>query len=125
VEDVQAGFDVFDDFLGEVFGVREVVEVGEPAVFEPEEVEAGFVASDDFGVGEFAPAAVGVFVSVLGFFAYVAVGRVVAGDEVGEVFKAQGFAFEGVMDVGAVVVVPDFFGPRGFGSRLVCEGTCS
>ena len=40
----EGGFEVFDDFLGENVGIREVVGFFEAFVSEPEDVEAGFVA---------------------------------------------------------------------------------
>jgi hypothetical protein len=43
-EVAQRGFDGFGDFFGEEVGGGEVGEVVEAFVFEPEEIEAGFVA---------------------------------------------------------------------------------
>ena len=80
----ESGFDVLDDVLREVFRVGQVVEVGEAAVFEPKEVEAGFVAGVDFLAAEFPPATFGVLLQVPGFFADMPVGGMVAGDEVGQ-----------------------------------------
>ena len=59
-EVVQAGFDIFDDVFVQIFRIGKVVQVGETFVFEPEDVQAGFVAGDDVGVGIFAPAAFGI-----------------------------------------------------------------
>ena len=42
------GFKVFDDFLGENVGVGQVIGVLETFVAEPEDVEAGLVAIDEF-----------------------------------------------------------------------------
>lgn len=63
---------------------------------------------DDFFVGEFVLVAVGLFF-VLGFLLFVMVGGVVIGDEVFEVFVVYGFFFEGMVDVGMVVVYLYFF----------------
>jgi len=46
----QGGFEVFDDLLGENVGIGEIVGVFEAFVAEPEDVEAGFVAVDEFFV---------------------------------------------------------------------------
>ena len=50
-EAFQGRLDVFDDVGGENVGIGQVVEVGQGFVFEPEDVEVGFVAGDDVGVG--------------------------------------------------------------------------
>jgi len=39
----EGGFEVFDDFLGQNIGVREIVGFFETFVSEPEDVEAGFI----------------------------------------------------------------------------------
>jgi len=44
------GFEVFDDFLGENVGIGKIVGVFEAFVPEPEYVEAGLVAVDEFFV---------------------------------------------------------------------------
>ena len=87
-EAVQAGFEVIDDLFREVRGFRQVVEVGEAVVLEPEEVQAGLVPGDEFFIGELPPTAVGVLLGVPRFLALEAVGGVVAGDELAEVFQA-------------------------------------
>jgi hypothetical protein len=56
-EVVQAGFDVFHYFFGEVFGGREGCRGWRGFCFEPKDVETGFVAGGDVGLGKFAPAA--------------------------------------------------------------------
>ncbi len=59
----------------------EVVEAGEAFVFEPEEVEAGFVAGGSFFICTFAPAGFGVRFRFPSGLALVAVFGVVAVDE--------------------------------------------
>ncbi len=54
-EAFESGFDVLDDLLGEVGGLGQAVEVGEAVVLQPEEVEAGFIAGGQLGVGELPP----------------------------------------------------------------------
>ena len=44
-EVVEAGFDVFDNLFGEIFWIGQVIEIGEAFVFQPEDVQAGFVRS--------------------------------------------------------------------------------
>jgi len=46
----EGGFEVFDDFLSEDIGIGEIVEFFEALVSEPEDVETGFVAVDEFFV---------------------------------------------------------------------------
>ena len=45
---LEDGFKVFEDFLGENVGFGEIVGAFEAFVFEPEDVEAGFVAAAFF-----------------------------------------------------------------------------
>ena len=47
----EGGFEGFDDLLGEDIWIGEIVGFFEPFVFEPEDVEARFVAVDEFLVG--------------------------------------------------------------------------
>ena len=54
-ETFEAGLDVLDDLLGEIGGLGQAVEVGEAVVLQPEEVEAGFIAGGQLGVGELPP----------------------------------------------------------------------
>ena len=53
----ERGLQIFSDFLGQHFWGRQILAVFERVVFEPEDVEVGFVAFDDLVVGEAAPAA--------------------------------------------------------------------
>ncbi|MGP1678768.1 MAG: hypothetical protein ACTS6J_16630, partial [Burkholderiales bacterium] len=57
---LQRRLQVVDDFLRNHFGRWQVVGVGERMVPEPEDVEAGFVAGDEFVIGVRAPAAIRV-----------------------------------------------------------------
>jgi hypothetical protein len=45
---VRGGFEVVDDLPGENIGIGEIVGVFEALVSEPEDVEAGLVAVDEF-----------------------------------------------------------------------------
>jgi hypothetical protein len=44
----EGGFEVIDDFLGENVGIGKIVGDFEAFVSEPEDVESGFVAADEF-----------------------------------------------------------------------------
>ena len=59
---------MLDDFLGENVGIGTIGGLLEAFISEPEDVEAGFVAGEDVGIGVFAPAAFGIFFGVPGFF---------------------------------------------------------
>ena len=58
----ESGFEIVNDFLGEYVGIREIVGLFEALVSEPEDIEAGFIAVDEFFVIVRAPAAVGILV---------------------------------------------------------------
>jgi hypothetical protein len=45
---VEGGFEVIDDFLRENVGIGQIVEVFKALISEPKDVEAGFVAADEF-----------------------------------------------------------------------------
>ena len=90
---LQRCLQVLGDFCGQDFRFREAVDVFEGVVFQPEQVEVEFVAFDEVFVGEAAEA--------VGFFAVF-----VAMDEVVQVFAGEFLGFEGLVDVGAVVVDP-------------------
>lgn len=98
-ETCKACLDVVDDLFGEDLGFGKVVEVFKAVVFEPEEVEASLVAGDEFLVGELPPATFGVLLGVPGLLALLAVGGVVAIDEIPEIFQPQRLALERIMSV--------------------------
>jgi hypothetical protein len=54
----QSGFEVFDDFLGQNVGVGQVVGLFQAFVSQPEDIQTGFVAVDEFVVIVRAPAPV-------------------------------------------------------------------
>ena len=99
----EGGFEVVDDFLGDDVGVGKIGGVFEGVVFEPEDVEAGFVAGDEFVVVIGAPAAIGLLVGP-GRLAVVTVApgllvrpveiAVVALHELVEVFALEGIGLE-------------------------------
>ena len=69
----QSRLQALDDLFGQLLRLGQVVEVGEAVVLQPEEVEAGFVAGGQLGVGELPPAAGRIFLRVPCFDAFVAV----------------------------------------------------
>ena len=85
----EGGFEVFDDFLGENVGIGEIVGFFQALVAEPEDIEAGLVAVDELVVLVRAPAAVRILFGPRRL-ALVAVLRVVALNELVEVFALQG-----------------------------------
>lgn len=116
-----ASLDVFDDALREYFRLGEIIEVGEAVVFQPEEVEAGLVACGQLSVRELPPAAGGIFLGVPRFLPLVAVLRIVARDELGEIVEAERLPFQRVVDVGAVVVIPNLGRGGSFARGAVVE----
>ena len=66
-EALQASLNVVDDFLSQVRGLREIVEIGEAVILEPEEVEAGFIAGNELVVAILPPTAFRVLFGVPGF----------------------------------------------------------
>ena len=98
--------EVFDDVGGEGVGIREVIEVGEGLVLDPEIVKAGLVALEEELHGEAAPAAVRVVLGP-GLLALIAVLRVIAAHEILQVGVAHGVLLEGEVDVGPEVVHPN------------------
>ena len=126
----QSGFEVIDDFLGDDVGVGEIGGVFKGVVFDPEDVEAGFVASHKFVVVVGTPAAVGFFIGP-GGFAGVAIASgllvgpveiaVVTFHELVEVFAFEGIGFECEVLVGAEIVNPKLLGPGGLARGLLVE----
>ena len=76
----ESGFQIFDDFLGENIRIGEVVGLFEALVSEPEDIEASFVAVDEFIIVVCAPAPVGILFRPCGL-ALIAVLGVVALNE--------------------------------------------
>ena len=106
--------------MGDHVGVGKIGGVFEGVVFEPEDVEAGFVAGDEFVVGVGTPAAVGFLVGP-GGFASVPIRRVVAFHELVEVFALERIGLEREVFVGAEVVDPELLGPGRLTRGLLVE----
>ena len=94
-QQVEAVVDVRD------IGVGQVGRILQRLVPQPEDVEVGFVAGDEFVVGEGFPA-----VDFFGFAAFATVFGFVALDEIIKVTLGQTVLLEGFVDVGAVVKAP-------------------
>ncbi len=91
-------------------------------VFEPEDVETGFISLDDVGVAVLAPASFRVAGFIPGGLSIVSILGVVAVDEVLEICQGEGPSLEGVVNISAVVVDPDVLGPGlGAGGVVVEE----
>jgi hypothetical protein len=87
-EATQPCLEVLDDLLGKLIWLRQVIEVSEALVFEPEDIEARLVARGQLLIGELALATFRVLVRIPSCFALVSVFRIIAIDEVGKVLKA-------------------------------------
>lgn len=117
----QTGRDILDDLFGEVRRFGEIIEVRKGVIFQPKQIEAGFVAGGEFRKRELPPTALRVLFGMPGFLPLLAVRRVVAVNELAEIFEAERLAFQGVVDVGPVVVVPDLLGRGTFARRPVVK----
>ena len=65
----QPRFNIIDNIRRYVVWLRQIVQVGQRFVFQPENIQAGFIAGDDLLITEFTPAAFGVFLIVPDFLA--------------------------------------------------------
>lgn len=117
----KASFDVFDDLLREVLWFWQVIQIREAVVFQPEKVEAGFVACGEFGVSEFPPAAFRILFRMPRFTSQMTVVAIVAADKVLKVLKTQRLSLQRVMNVGPVVVIPNLLGRDLFACRTVVK----
>ena len=102
----QAGFQVFYDLLRQLVGFRQIVEVGETLILQPEDIEAGFITGCQFLVGVPTPAAFRVLPGIPRCFSLVPILRVVAVDELGQMLKTERLLLQRVVDVGAVLLAP-------------------
>ena len=93
---------MLDDFLLQHLGRRQIIQVVQAVVFQPEDVQAGLVAGHQLVVAEELEAICGD--------ALVAVFRVIAGDEILQVIELQGARLQREMLVGAQVVKPHALG---------------
>lgn len=108
----QPRLQVLNDLLGQLIRLRQIIEVGETFVLEPEDIETGFITAHEFFVGIFTPAALRTLFPIPGRLPLVPVLCIVAIDELNQVLKTQRLLLQRVMDVGSVVVLPDFLRPR-------------
>lgn len=110
--------------MSQYFSIWQILAVFERIIFEPEDVEVGFIAFDDLVVVKGSPAAVGVLVFrpiltslFAGIFGFIEV------DELVEVGSLERVGFEGEVYVGAEVVDPQLLGPRFFPGPVCSLGT--
>lgn len=90
---------MFNNLLLQDIRLRQIVEVVETVVLEPEDIETSFIASHQLYIAEELKS----FCSN----ALVTVFRVVAGDEIPQVLQLERAGFQGEMFVGAQIVEPD------------------
>lgn len=97
---VHGRLQILDDIRRQDIGIGQAVQVCKGPVFDPENVQAGFVPLQDFINAEFAPASFGVFFRP-GFGALVAVLRVVALNEIRKVSTGHRVLLQREMDIGS------------------------
>jgi hypothetical protein len=90
---------VLDDLLLQHIRRRQIVEVVQAVVFQPEDIETGLVTGHQVFVAE--------QLEAFGGDALVAVFRVVAGDEILQVVQLESACLQREVLVGAQVVEPD------------------
>ena len=117
---VQPRLQVVDDLQCQFIRLGQIVQIGKALVFQPENIQAGFVTRDDLLVIEFSPAAFRILLAP-GFLPLMAVERVVTADELLQILEAQRLFFQRVMDIGAVIEVPHFLSPRLFAGSTIVE----
>ncbi len=93
---------MLDDLQRQNFRRRQFIQIIEAVVLQPEDVEIGLVASNEFIVGEIPEA--------IGFCTIMSVFRIVADDEVLKIVKLERLGFEGKVFVGTEIIEPDAFG---------------
>ena len=108
-------------FLGEVGGFGQVIQIGQVFVLEPEDVEADLVARPEFLITVAAPTAFRCVLLVPRCLTLVPVLRVVTAGEIRQVLEAHRFLLQRVVNVGAVVVVPDLLRPGARAGLAVIE----
>ena len=110
---VQCGSKVFYDLGCDYVGGGEIGGVLEAIVFQPENVQAGFVAFDQIVVSE--------GVEALGFLALVAIFGMVAGDKIIQVLAAQWVCLQREVLICAEVVDPQLLCPGLFAGDAAVE----
>jgi hypothetical protein len=100
---IESGLQVLHDLGGDHVGGREVGGVLQAVVFEPENVQAGLVAFDQFVISE--------GMEAVTLLTLVAILCVVAGYEIIQVLAAQRVGLQREVLVGAEVVDPQLLGP--------------
>jgi hypothetical protein len=91
-----------DDFLLQHVGRRQIIQIVQTVVLQPENIEARLVAHDQFLIR--------IKPEALRFLALMAVLGMVAIDEILQVFTLEGSRLQSEMLVGAQIVEPDAFG---------------
>ena len=104
----------------EDIGIGKIIGFFEAFVSEPEDIEAGFVAVDEFVIVVGSPAAVGTLFGP-SRRSLIAILGIVALNELVEVFALQGIGLECEVFVGSEIVDPELLGPWRFACRFLVE----
>ena len=120
-ESIHGRLEVFQDVLRQFLRGRQVVQISQSLVLDPEDIQAGFVPIEDLLGGKPPPTAVRVVLAP-GLVALIAVFRVVALDEVFQILIGHGVLFQGKVQIGPQIVEPDLLGlPLRAGGALIKE----
>lgn len=120
-ESIHGRLEVFQDVLRQFLRGRQVVQISQSLVLDPEDIQAGFVPIEDLLGGKPPPAAIRVVLAP-GLVALIAVFRVVALDEVFQILIGHWVLFQGKVQIGPQIVEPDFLGlPLRAGGALIKE----
>ena len=101
--------ETFHNVGGKFVRAGQIIEVGKGTVFDPENIQTGFVAGKDFVNGETAEASIGIAFAP-GFFAVMTVWRIVALDELLQIVKGHWGLFQRKVLIGPQIVEPHLFG---------------
>lgn len=87
-EAAQSRLKVINNLRRQFIRFREIVQISQALVLQPEDVQAGFIPADDLVIAESAPAPLGIILLVPDICSFMAVQRVIAGDKFLQVVKA-------------------------------------
>ena len=105
-ESIHGRLEVFQDVLRQFLRGRQIVQISQSLVLDPEDIQAGFIPIEDLLGGKPPPAAIRIVLAP-GLVALIAVFRVVALDEVFQILIGHWVLFQGKVQVGPQVVEPD------------------
>ena len=111
---------VLDDLLGQLIGAGEVVQIGQRLVLDPEDIQAGLIPLQDLFDLETAEASLGVLLRP-SLVTVMAIGGVIASNEVFQISVGHGVLLQGEVNVGSEIVDPDLLGLHLGACRLLVE----